>query len=60
MYWKVLSIEYKSNSVILIMSYFLLPYIHFDIKPNNIKLKFEEKLDITINKCFNKTARPFS
>ena len=32
------------------MSYFLLPTIHYKIKPNNIKIKFDEKIEIKINK----------
>jgi len=32
------------------MSYFLLPYIHTNIKADNIKLKFEENYDINIKK----------
>ena len=36
------------------MSYFLLPRVNFDIKPSNIKLKFDEKLEIKINKSLAK------
>ena len=32
------------------MSYFLLPNIHYEIKPNNIKIKFDEQIDVKINK----------
>ena len=32
------------------MSYFLLPSIHYEIKPNNIKIKFDEKIEVKINK----------
>ena len=32
------------------MSYFLVPQVHFHVHPRNIKLKFDKKLDIHINK----------
>jgi len=32
------------------MSYFLVPQVHFQVHPRNIKLKFDQKLDIHINK----------
>ncbi len=46
--------RYKNNSKLYIMSYFLLPRVNFDIKPSNIKLKFDEKLEIKINKSLAK------